>query len=171
MIIEASNIKFPDYIIRSNGTVISMKKRYKNREVVGGTTGEGRYRIICLYDRKLKRHGLTVHSLIAETFLGPRPKNRVIDHIDNNSFNNSLKNLRYVTPAHNTARERGKLGSNNKSGVRGVFLSKTKSGKINGWFAALWTQKKVIFRKRFKTKKEAVFARKEAEKIYFSIYD
>lgn len=65
MIIEASNIKFPDYIIRSNGTVISMKKRYKNREIVGGTTVDGRYKIVSLYDRKLKRHGLTVHRLEA----------------------------------------------------------------------------------------------------------
>lgn len=38
-----------------------------------------------------------IHNMVAEVFLGPRPKGLMIDHIDRNKLNNSVDNLRYVT--------------------------------------------------------------------------
>ena len=52
----------------------------------------------------------TTHSLVAEAFIGPRPKGKFIDHIDRNPKNNRVSNLRYVTPSvnsHNTEKVKG----------------------------------------------------------------
>ena len=42
------------------------------------------------------------HRLIWETFVGEIPEDYQIDHIDTNKGNNSLENLRCVTPKENT---------------------------------------------------------------------
>ena len=44
---------------------------------------------------------VTVHSLVAECWLGPCPSNYEIDHIDKNKDNNHYTNLRYVTHSEN----------------------------------------------------------------------
>lgn len=43
----------------------------------------------------------TVHSLVCETFIGPRPEGMDIDHVDRNPKNNDLDNLRYVSRSDN----------------------------------------------------------------------
>lgn len=51
-----------------------------------------------------KRH-VSVHSLVARTFLGPRPAGAHIHHIDGDKRNNAPSNLEYVTPTENQLRE------------------------------------------------------------------
>ena len=43
----------------------------------------------------------TVHSLVAEAFLGPRPAGLLVLHNDGNQLNNAVSNLRYGTYAEN----------------------------------------------------------------------
>ena len=50
---------------------------------------------------KGKKLSKTVHSLVAECWIGPRPKGYQIDHIDRNKNNNRFDNLRYVTIEEN----------------------------------------------------------------------
>lgn len=50
---------------------------------------------------KGKRKTVTVHSLVAECWLGNRPDGYEIDHKDNNKNNNHYSNLRYVTHSEN----------------------------------------------------------------------
>lgn len=49
-----------------------------------------------------KRLHISIHSLVAKTFLGEKPEGLVIDHIDRNKQNNNVNNLRYVTTSENS---------------------------------------------------------------------
>jgi hypothetical protein len=57
--------------------------------------------------RKAKH--ITIHSLVAETFIGLRPEDMVIDHIDENKVNNHYTNLRYLTNKENSLRSNPSL--------------------------------------------------------------
>lgn len=45
----------------------------------------------------------TMHSLVMEAFVGPRPEGMQVCHNDGNRENNRLSNLRYDTPSANAA--------------------------------------------------------------------
>jgi hypothetical protein len=51
--------------------------------------------------RNNKSKNYLIHQLVAEYFIGPRPENLDIDHIDRNKLNNKLENLRYVSHLEN----------------------------------------------------------------------
>lgn len=48
-----------------------------------------------------KRKHRTIHSLVAEAFIGPRPEKHDVMHIDGNRANNTLQNLQYGTRSEN----------------------------------------------------------------------
>ena len=50
---------------------------------------------------KLNNKRESIHSLIAKFYLGERPKNLCVNHIDGNKLNNMPENLEYVTIAEN----------------------------------------------------------------------
>lgn len=80
-----------------------------------------RYQIVGLSKAGLtKVH--TVHSVVALAFLGPRPGNHVIDHIDGNRNNNAASNLRYCSNATNTRRgSRAKLTPRQVLEIRAMY--------------------------------------------------
>ncbi len=164
MIVEACHIDFKKYIFRDNGTIISLGHNYKNKKLKGGTAGQ--YKMVNLYRNDGKRIGMTFHMIIAEVFLGIRPKGLVIDHKNNKKHDNRLINLHYVTPAENTAKKRSKLGKRNKSGIRGVFFSNADER----WIASIYKHSKIVYRRSFFTKEDAAKARLNAEKKYWGDY-
>jgi hypothetical protein len=52
--------------------------------------------------RNGKRINYLVHQEVARLFIGERPTDLVIDHIDRNKLNNNVCNLRYITQKENT---------------------------------------------------------------------
>jgi len=86
-----------------------------------------------------------VHQLIAMAFLNHKPNGHklVVDHIDNNSFNNNLNNLQIVTTRKNLSKD--KIGYSSE--YTGVSLDK-KSGK---WKASMFVNNKQKTIGRFKT--------------------
>ena len=48
-----------------------------------------------------RRTRVMVHTIVAEAFIGPKPKGKEIDHINTNIHDNRLSNLRYVTRRQN----------------------------------------------------------------------
>lgn len=47
------------------------------------------------------KRSVYIHAIVAETFLGPRPKGAEVDHIDFNRANNAATNLQYLTVKEN----------------------------------------------------------------------
>ena len=80
-----------------------------------------------------------------------------VDHINHITNDNRKSNLRLANPVQNQSNR--VLGKNNKSGVKGVYQSKSK------WIAEL-TYNKITHRKKFDTFDEAVKYRLYLEELY-----
>lgn len=82
---------FPEYSVSSHGRVFSKRgSQMKVQDSYG-------YEVLCL--NKKKR---TVHSLVAEAFIGERPDGLCVAHLDGSRNNNHYKNLKYCTYAENS---------------------------------------------------------------------
>jgi hypothetical protein len=103
---------------------------------------------------------LTEHRVIYEHFNGIIPEGMVIDHIDGNPGNNSIKNLQSITQSRNIMK--GRLTKKNTTGVRGVSFEKERKryiaeGKIDGVYYRIG---------HFYDLESAAKARKEWEEKY-----
>lgn len=127
-------------------------RQYEGKVV--GSISKGGY-----METKIKGKNYKVHRLIWLYVYGEFPK-LVIDHINNIKTDNRIKNLRDVDESTN-ARNRG-LKSNNTSGYRGV-----NKDNRNHWIARITHNFKRIYLGYFKYKKDAIKARREAEKKYW----
>ena len=102
--LNGSNIKFRKikslqflYEISEDGRIfrnVKSKKVYKQFKTYRG------YWVISISIKGEKIYR-TVHSLVAECWLGDKPDGYEIDHIDRNPDNNNYRNLRYVTHSEN----------------------------------------------------------------------
>lgn len=102
-----------------------------------------------------KRRQLLLHRLILNF-----PQSRV-DHIDGNPINNLKSNLRLVSSSQNSINRK----TNNKNGYSGVY--KRKNGN---YYSVIKQNYKLFYLGDFKTKKEAIEARKKAEIKMFGEY-
>jgi len=111
---------FPGYLANRQGEVWSVHRK-------GRVPKGSRFKYLDLCDaNKMKRwrdpggylhHTLVdgdprtrcripLHSLIARTFLGPRPPGLVVAHLDGNKNNNHVNNLKYLTQRENVNQKR-----------------------------------------------------------------
>lgn len=95
------------YEVSSLGNIRSLPRRVKCRagkcRTVGGKSLNPRrmnsgYLLVFLYPGATPR---TVHSLVAEAFIGPRTDGEVTRHLDGDPSNNCISNLAYGSQADN----------------------------------------------------------------------
>jgi hypothetical protein len=104
-----------------------------------------------------------IHVLIAQAFL-PNPANKQkVDHIDRDTKNNNIDNLRWVTSSQN--RMNSSKSSVNTSGFSGVSFCK----RYKIWRARIMIDGKE-HSKTFNTIEEAIEYRLELEQKHFGIY-
>jgi len=123
---------------------IKPSPRVKIGDVAGCfNKGDGYYQIgINLIDYKLHRLVWIYHN-------GDIPDGMQIDHIDGNSLNNLIENLRLAT--HGENQRNSKISSANTSGVKGLHWVKSR-GK---WRAQIYVDSKCIYLGHFDTKEGA----------------
>lgn len=92
------------------------------------------YLVVTLCKNEVQTNRL-IHQLIAEAFLGYNPDGTlkiVVDHIDNDPFNNRLDNLQLTTHRHNCSKD--KKGSSKYIGVcwdkrQSMWIARIRFGK------------------------------------------
>jgi citrate synthase len=136
--------------------LLTRKKRTSNRINVGDAAGYKDYRgylmvqvggVLC-----------SVHRVAWLYTYGEWPKGHV-DHINRNTTDNRICNLRDVTPSEN--QHNRKLSKANKSGYLGVCWSK----EMNKWSAHICKDRKKIYLGCYEDVKEAANAYAEASKF------
>lgn len=114
---EEWKIIFEDYEISNFGNC-----RRKNKIIKGSIQNRG-YKYFQV-QRDGKRINKLFHHLVAEAFLGERPNNYIIDHIDRDKLNNNVNNLRYITQelnCQNTERYRNDILTQDKKERKRIF--------------------------------------------------
>jgi hypothetical protein len=96
---------------------------------------------------KINGKQYSCHRLIFCMVYGYFPKE--IDHIDGNSLNNRVENLREASHSDNL--KNTKIPSNNKSGVKGVSWHKT----TKRWYVKIVVNKKPLYIGSFKSLEQA----------------
>lgn len=95
------------------------------------------YRVVILFEggKRIKKR---VHHLVAETFIGPRPSDRVCAHSDGNILNNAVSNLRYCTQQENIddkqrhgTTARGERSARSVLTTEQVLRIRAKAGSLN----------------------------------------
>lgn len=90
----------------------------------------------------------TIHRLVCETFIGPRPEENHINHKNGNKLDNRAENLEYCTPSQNTQHAydngfhsqlgsknaRSKLSENDVLQICGLFKEGLKDRQIGVMF-------------------------------------
>lgn len=136
------------------------KKRWE-KNFVGNECGyfhNSGYRRVSITIDGVSRFCLT-HRIVWKIVHGHWPKGQV-DHIDHNRHNNKIENLRVVDAGVNSKNQ--SLSSTNTSGHYGVSWCKEQ----RKWRVRITNCGKVISIGRFKSKEDAILARKNAEKKY-----
>ena len=106
------------YAVDEDGNVWSLK--HKPPQKMKPQVSTGGYLKVMLY-KNGKGKGHYVHRLVAGAFLSKREGANVVNHIDANPGNCSIKNLEWVNQIDNIAHSR-KLGNQNKDrAVRIIF--------------------------------------------------
>lgn len=156
------------YQVSNLGRVKSLERKVKNypsgyrtqkeRILKGRNNGEN-YLKVALF-KNSKRKDISIHQLMAITFLKHKPNGNkfVIDHIDNNTLNNRLDNIRIVTQRHNIIK--GIKQRKTSSKYTGVCFDNTNKK----WLSYIKIKGKQISLGGYKTEIQAYQAYEKARK-------
>ena len=142
---------YPNYIIFKTCKIFSKKSNIfmKPQIQTNKKTGRKEYRIHLYKNAKQKE--LRIHRLLGLEFIyNDDPINKIqIDHIDRNSLNNDLSNLRWVTIEEQQKNKR--LYKRNKLGLRYIMKTKNNTYRVK--------IPKHKYYKTYKTEEEAILQR------------
>jgi hypothetical protein len=136
-----------------NGKVFHLSKDYLMKSNLGKN---GYYHITLRKDNKSIRH--YIHRLLAENFIENPFNLKIVNHIDNDSTNNDLSNIEWVSHDYNISH--GYSFKEKKSKYPGLCLNK--SGK---WRARITVDGKMVGLGTYDTEEEAysVYLQKRKE--------
>lgn len=78
-----------------------IRKTSRQKVLTGSLKKSGYYQVRLSLGSRKNFWWVSVHILVADAFLGPRPAGLVINHKDGVKTNNAVSNLEYVTDAEN----------------------------------------------------------------------
>ena len=141
--------EFPNYEINENGIVRTIKTgRIRKIATVNNKRTGGTYKQHNLMKDK-KSYTKKIHRLLAITFITNPDNLPCVDHIDGNSLNNIVSNLRWCNSGDNN--QNRKVMKNNKLGIKNICYHK----KYNRYkFQKIVKGKRI--EKYFKTLEEAI---------------
>ena len=108
---------YDNYLVSNFGNV----KNSKTNKILKPPTHKKGYKLVFLCKNGNVKM-FYIHRLVGKAFLENPDNKKVIDHIDNNTSNNNVKNLRLATSKDNLANQGKQI--NNKSGYKGVSFNK-----------------------------------------------
>lgn len=89
---------YPDYMVSNQGRIKSL--RFGKEKILKLKVDKYGYNIICLYKNKKQKY-ISVHRLVAQTFI-PNTENKLcVDHINTDKLDNRVENLRWCTQKEN----------------------------------------------------------------------
>lgn len=88
------------YRVSSEGAVLSLPRRHSKGGILSQNPNTSGYPTVRL-SRENRATTLPVHSLVACAFLGSRPEDSHVDHINGNRADNRASNLRYLPISEN----------------------------------------------------------------------
>ncbi|CAL6094471.1 Conserved_hypothetical protein [Hexamita inflata] len=89
-------VNYSKYLISNLGRLVYNEDFSKRPSI---SIVDGYYQVTI--SNEFNSYTFKIYRLVAEAFLGERPENHEVDHIDRNRLNNQLSNLRYVTKSQN----------------------------------------------------------------------
>lgn len=97
---------FPNYEVSNVGSV----RNTKTGNMLKVATNNSGYKLVCLSHKNKKQTGY-IHRLVAEAFINTNLDTRtsVVNHIDGNKSNNTIKNLEWATYTDNAMHGRARL--------------------------------------------------------------
>lgn len=146
-----------DYLAYSEGSSTGLVWRvYRGSKAKKGQES-GNLNNCGYYRTCFKKKKYCNHRVVYFLNTGIDPEEKQVDHIDTNSLNNKISNLRLATLSQN--QDNRKKGKNNTSGVTGVFFRKS----MQTWEPYIAKGDRQLSLGRFKNKDEAIAVRVAAE--------
>ena len=171
---------YEDYTIFRDGTIIHKKNNIFNRIEEQHINPQGYYGVILWKNGDMKN--MTVHRLVAQTYL-LNPENKpIVDHLNHKRNDNSIENLRWATSSENNE-NKGKMSTNTsgctnitKLGTGWIYSKATGSNRIRRPFKTFQSAKHYKECKDEKAKQKRLYdlfinqlKKKIGDKIYYTL--